>query len=286
MFKFSVFTIGIFLLVVTTEAKIIKPDTQNLIRENHEKVEVNKWISKHLPYINDISKFNDYTVNRNQLLQNPFNTYIAQHNQNTFKANWKVANKSDTINTQTTQPKSVSSKIEKYKKESTSSSQVFSYNSIAHSNRKIDLVLVKKSQHRMELVKDNKVFKTFHIALGKNPIGNKEKIHDNRTPEGKYTLDYKKNNSQYHLAVHISYPNSDDIKRAKLSNVDPGGMIFIHGQPNNIGIQDDENSDGEINFNKFIQPSNWTNGCIALLNSDMYEFYNMVDIGTPIEILP
>ena len=43
---------------------------------------------------------------------------------------------------------------------------------------------------------------------------------------------------------------------------------------------------GNLSIEKFVQPMNWTNGCIALINSDMDEFYNMVEPGTPIIIKP
>lgn len=160
------------------------------------------------------------------------------------------------------------------------------YKETPSSSRNIDLVLVKKSTHTMDIIKNNKVIKRYHVALGKSPIGNKERKGDNKTPEGSYILDYKKTNTQYHLAVHISYPTQEEITKAKQKGYDPGGMILIHGQPNNIGTSNDELDDGNINFSKFIQPSNWTNGCIALLNNDMREFYDMVEPGTPITIIP
>jgi lipoprotein-anchoring transpeptidase ErfK/SrfK len=35
-----------------------------------------------------------------------------------------------------------------------------------------------------------------------------------------------------------------------------------------------------------LQRSNWTNGCIALINADMDELWESVEPGTPIEIRP
>jgi murein L,D-transpeptidase YafK len=206
-----------------------------------------------------------------------------------FKANWKISD-SDNIKVPVSNKNKSLSSVAVYNQKNpiTSKSVAMTsiYNEVERSNRNIDLVLVRKSLHRMELIKNNKVFKHYHVALGKNPVGKKEYRSDNRTPEGRYTLDYKKPYSQYHLAVHISYPNNEDLKQARKNKVDPGGLIFIHGQPNEIGRENDDGDDGNINFNKFIQPSNWTNGCIALINSDMHEFYNIVQEGTPIIILP
>lgn len=257
--------------------------TSQLVNENQQKVVMTRWIKKNLPhYPNLISTDGNQSKYKSGKLTNPLLVYA--HNKSSiphkYKAKWKVTSTKSTIITEAKiLNNNAGTKI--------NSIPIYNpYANIEHSSRRIDLVLVKKSQHRMELIKDNKVFKFYHIALGKNPVGAKQHRSDNRTPEGKYILDYKKPYSQYHLAVHISYPNQEDLKRAKKNKVDPGGLIFIHGQPNQLGREDDDQDDGNINFDKFIQPSNWTNGCIALINSDMHEFYNIVEAGTPIEILP
>lgn len=140
---------------------------------------------------------------------------------------------------------------------------------------KADLVVVKKSQYSLELFKDGKPIRHYWIALGMNPKGPKVRKGDLRTPEGRYLLDYKKDNSGYYKAIHISYPNLSDLQRAKMLGVDPGNMVMIHGQPNRA--DPDEPA---------VQRSNWTNGCIALLNHEMDELWDMVEPGTPIEIRP
>lgn len=154
------------------------------------------------------------------------------------------------------------------------------------SSRTVDMVVVQKSLHQMFLIKNNRILKKYFVALGKSPKGHKQHRGDNRTPEGTYILDYKNVSSSYLLSIHISYPNEEDRKSARLRGVDPGGMIMIHGQPNRIGYSADEDQEGEVNVDKFLQPSNWTNGCIALLNNDMAEVYRMIEPGTPITILP
>lgn len=160
------------------------------------------------------------------------------------------------------------------------------YQTAQASSRPVDMVLVRKSVHQMELIKDHKILKKYFVALGKSPKGHKQHRGDRRTPEGVYVLDYKKPSAEYTLSIHISYPNADDLKSARERGVDPGGMIMIHGQPSRIGHSEDETRDGEFNVDKFLQPSNWTNGCIALLDNDMAEVYRMIEPGTPITILP
>jgi len=140
---------------------------------------------------------------------------------------------------------------------------------------KADLVVVNKSKTRIYLIKDNKVFKSFRISLGADPKGHKQQEGDERTPEGRYTLDYKKSDSAFYKAIHISYPNENDVIRARELGVDPGGEIMIHGQKNQLS---------KISFTK--QSRSWTDGCIAVTNSAMDEIWKSVDAGTPIIIKP
>ncbi len=135
----------------------------------------------------------------------------------------------------------------------------------------VDRVLVEKSRHRLSLFADGVLIKRYWIALGPNPAGPKQQRGDGRTPEGRYLLDYKKANSSFYKAIHISYPNLQDLQQARQRQVDPGGEIWLHGQPV-AGVR--------------LQSSNWTNGCIGLLNEDMDELWEWIRPGTPIEISP
>lgn len=139
----------------------------------------------------------------------------------------------------------------------------------------VDKVVVYKNIHQMLLFKNNQVVRKYWIALSDRPQGHKIQEGDKRTPEGTYTLDYVKENSYYYRAFHISYPNIKDIENAKRLGVRPGGMIMVHGQPPSKG-----------EYHETVQRSDWTNGCIAILNPEIDEFISLVDPGTPIEINP
>lgn len=139
----------------------------------------------------------------------------------------------------------------------------------------ITLVRVLKSDHKLQLLSGKKLVQEFHVVFGANLKGHKMQEGDERTPEGFYTLDYKKTNSAFYRAIHISYPNARDIASAKSRGVKPGGEIMIHGQKNGLG------------WLSFISQSfNWTNGCVALPNKDMDVVWALVKVGTPVEILP
>ncbi len=141
--------------------------------------------------------------------------------------------------------------------------------------QKADKVIVNKSESKLFLMVKGVTFKEYNVVFGETPKGHKQQEGDERTPEGKYILDYKKEDSAFYKAIHISYPNKLDIKNAKESGVNPGGLIMIHGQKNGFGW-----------LSSLSQRFNWTNGCIAVTNKEMDEIWKSVKIGTPIEVLP
>lgn len=138
-----------------------------------------------------------------------------------------------------------------------------------------DRVLVDKSDRKLYLMQDGEPFRTFDIALGLAPVGDKEEEGDNRTPEGTYRLDLRNPNSDYFLSIRISYPSAEDRAAARENGIDPGGQIMIHGQPN----------DPTYSL-AYYRRADWTNGCIAVSNSDMIDIWLMTPDGVPIEILP
>lgn len=138
---------------------------------------------------------------------------------------------------------------------------------------KADLVQVDKSKRRMYLLEQGRVIREFRIALGKSPKGHKVQEGDQRTPEGRYYLDYVSEQSGFYRSMNISYPNQQDLRRAESMGVNPGGAIKIHGLKQGF--------DGRP---EYIQSFDWTNGCIALTNREMDEFLSLVDSGTPIDI--
>ncbi len=144
----------------------------------------------------------------------------------------------------------------------------------AHAAIKADLVLVKKSERKLYLMRDGVPLRSFHVALGPKPKGAKQYEGDQRTPEGRYLLDLKKPDSFFYKAIRISYPNYSDMVQARAAGRSPGGNIMIHGFP----------AKGEKP--EVAQAYNWTNGCIAVTNAEMDEIWEAVDAGTPIEIQP
>jgi murein L,D-transpeptidase YafK len=140
---------------------------------------------------------------------------------------------------------------------------------------KADWVLVLKAARRLLLLQGDRVLRDYEIALGRNSIGPKRHQGDARTPEGRYRIDSRVADSRYHRALHISYPNQDDLDFARRAGIEPGGDVMIHGLP-----------DGERWVGEVHRTYDWTNGCIALTDDEMSEIWELVDDGTPIEIRP
>ena len=140
---------------------------------------------------------------------------------------------------------------------------------------KADKVVVQKAKRMLTLYANDQKIKSYHVHLGGNPIGHKQKEGDSRTPEGEYILDWRNPNSSYFLSLHVSYPNQQDLENARKNGVSAGGNIMIHGQPNWLSWQ------------QYIKlQHDWTEGCIAVLNHEMHEIWEAVPDGTPIIILP
>jgi murein L,D-transpeptidase YafK len=137
-----------------------------------------------------------------------------------------------------------------------------------------DAVLVDKSERKLWLISGGRKYREYDISLGKSPLGHKQREGDKRTPEGRYTIDYRNPESRYHLSLHIDYPREEDLERARSEGVSPGGNIFIHGLPNGWG-----SSPGAL------AGTDWTDGCIAVDNREIEEIWSLVPDGTPIEIL-
>ena len=137
----------------------------------------------------------------------------------------------------------------------------------------VDRILIEKAARRMQLFQDGKVVRSYRIALGFTPEGDKQRQGDGKTPEGEFTIDRRNSESAFHLSVGLDYPRPIDRARAAKGGYSAGGDIFIHGQPNAL-------PEG------FKLKGDWTAGCIALTNAEMREVWAVTPIGTKVEIRP
>lgn len=137
----------------------------------------------------------------------------------------------------------------------------------------IDHILIEKSERRLTVFRDGEALRTYTVALGFEPTGDKFQEGDGKTPEGLFTIDRRNPQSAYHLSLGIDYPQAGDRALAAAAGVSPGGDIFIHGQPNGRA--------GSPTI-----PWDWTAGCVAISDSEIEELWRITPIGTTVEIRP
>ncbi len=131
-------------------------------------------------------------------------------------------------------------------------------------------VVVSKPLRVLELRRGKEILKRYRVDLGFRPDGHKTRSGDGRTPEGQYWIDRRNPRSEFFLSLGITYPNARDMAQARALGVDPGGDIFIHGEP----MRGPKGADRD-----------WTAGCIAVTNAEMEEIWSMTPTGVPITIL-
>ena len=148
------------------------------------------------------------------------------------------------------------------------------------------LIKIYKEKRRLEIYGDDKLIGEFKIALGGEPIGDKIKEGDKKTPEGKYCICTRNDKSKYTLFMGLTYPNIEDAQRGledglidkqlfkeityEIENgkrpnwsTPLGGAVGIHGGGTN---------------------SDWTWGCIALSDEDIKIIWEYTKMNTPVEI--
>jgi murein L,D-transpeptidase YafK len=138
-----------------------------------------------------------------------------------------------------------------------------------------DSIVIEKKARRLTLFHHGRRIRSYLVALGANPVGDKQYAGDRRTPEGLFSIDDRNEKSDFHMALHISYPDSAHAARAAAMGLSPGGGILIHGLPNNKGAT-----------GAFHRTVDWTDGCIAVTNEEMEALWSAVTVGTPVEIKP
>jgi murein L,D-transpeptidase YafK len=136
-----------------------------------------------------------------------------------------------------------------------------------------DSIVIEKTAHRLTLYHLGRAMRVYQVALGADPAKDKLVAGDRRTPEGLFSIEARNPYSDYHLSLRISYPDAAHRARAQALGASPGGDIMIHGLPNGQG------SAGALH-----RQFDWTNGCIALTDEEIEEIWNIVPIGTPVQI--
>ena len=143
----------------------------------------------------------------------------------------------------------------------------------------VTTIEVFKQQWQLKLKHHDQIIRSYPIRLGFNPIGHKQFEGDGKTPEGTYTIDWRNPQSAYYKSLHISYPNPNDLTYAKQRQKSAGGDVMIHGTVPTPATAFPASS-------TYMPRKDWTLGCIAVINADMDEIWQLVKNGTQIIIHP
>ena len=141
-------------------------------------------------------------------------------------------------------------------------------------SQQVDAILIEKAARKMTLYRKGAIMGEYSVRLGGSPVGTKMEQGDRKTPEGVYRINRRNPHSSFHLSLGLNYPTAKERKAARARGVNPGGDIFIHGQPNRLrklGI---------------TLPFDWTDGCVAVSNKEIEDIFARVPIGTKVTIVP
>lgn len=148
-------------------------------------------------------------------------------------------------------------------------------------------IIIHKSARVLELFDDDELVKSYEIALGFQPMGDKQTEGDGRTPEGEFFVFAKNEKSKFYLSLGLSYPSAESAKRGLVEKlisraehdaiVKAASEMRMPPQKTRLG--------GEIYIHGGGTDSDWTKGCIALNNEDIKELFDLVAVGTSVLVV-
>ncbi|HEX8639338.1 MAG TPA: L,D-transpeptidase [Pyrinomonadaceae bacterium] len=149
-------------------------------------------------------------------------------------------------------------------------------------------IVIKKKTRKLELFDGEKLIKTYPIALGFAPVGDKEREGDGKTPEGEFYVHFKNEKSKFYLSIGISYPNIEAAKRGLATKlITKAEHDAIVEAINNKKTPPQKTAlGGEIFIHGGGSATDWTQGCAALSNADIKELFELIPAGTKVEIKP
>lgn len=147
-------------------------------------------------------------------------------------------------------------------------------------------IVIQKKARRLKLFSGKALVREYPIKIGKNPVGDKERQGDGRTPEGSFYICVKNPQSSYHLSLGLSYPTIEDAERGlrrKLITEEQYERIVSRIADGKIPPWDTPLG-GEIFIHGEAEIWDWTYGCVAMNNKDIEELFRVIPVGTKVEI--
>ncbi len=142
------------------------------------------------------------------------------------------------------------------------------------------LVVVVKNKYELQVYDSTgEWIITYPVVFGSKDLGDKMMEGDRKTPEGFFHIATKRKHEKWNSFLSLDYPTPEsyqkfNVRKAKgLIPVDAkiGGSIGIHGTWPHEDFAID-------------QYQNWTEGCISTKNVYIEEIFNLLPVGTQVEI--
>jgi murein L,D-transpeptidase YafK len=148
-------------------------------------------------------------------------------------------------------------------------------------------LIVRKQARTLDIVSDGTTVKTYPIALGSSPTGDKQREGDGRTPEGVFYVCTKNPKSRHTAALGLSYPSLEHAERGLEDGLITKRQFRVIAEALRHYERPTWSTPlgGEIMIHGGGTEADWTQGCIALNDQDALELYNALPMGTSVEIL-
>lgn len=155
-------------------------------------------------------------------------------------------------------------------------------------------LLIDTQKMQIEVKRGEQTLAVFaNIALGRSGAGFKTRRGDNVTPLGDYKIGWINDQSPFHLFYGLTYPSAENAQEAfnkgLISSSEYDAIIYAHqhGQipPQNtalggqVGVHGLGKGDEQIH-----RLMNWTQGCVALTNSQVDELDQWIVEGMRVKI--
>jgi len=141
-------------------------------------------------------------------------------------------------------------------------------------------VVIIKSKYELQIYDSSgEWIVSYPVVFGNKDMGDKMMQGDRRTPEGVFHILNKRKHEKWNSFMLIDYPNQESYQKfnqRKARGIIPadaqiGGGIGIHGTWPHEEFAID-------------QYQNWTEGCISTKNIYIQEIFNLLPVGTMVEI--
>jgi hypothetical protein len=149
-------------------------------------------------------------------------------------------------------------------------------------------VFVSKERRRLYLVNDGVLVRDYPVGLGVNPRGDKERADDGRTPEGDYVICEKAVAPSGLKTMALNYPTRANAERALFAGlITRGECRDILNSLTRDGLPSWNTAlGGRVLIRGGGAHGDWTDGGIALYDSDLEELFKVARLGTPVHIRP